>query len=173
MRAQKVLAREFQFYLSDLDNVLLVESHADESVTIRATRNNVSDQRKIFFIRKLAAEGFIPGNYEWFSGPTDGSGSVLWIKDLSWVEKTTVAVKKKSNRFMARLLIAASVVWLIMMRVLLVSNHPQTPATTAPQSPRAASLIPGQPLPQLNREHQPVPKHDPAGNPPLRAAVVE
>lgn len=151
MRAQKVLAREFQFYFSDLDNLVLVESQRDESVTIRATKNNVSEQRKIFFIRKLAAEGFIPGSYEWFSGPTDGSGGVLWTKDLSWVEKTTVAVKRKSNRFMARLLIAAGLVWLTMMRVLLVSNHPQINTSRAPQIPRAASLVSGQPLPELER----------------------
>ena len=173
MRAQRVLAREFQFYFSDLDNIVLVESHADESVTIRVTKNNVSDQRKNFFIRRLAAEGFIPEYYEWFSGPTDGSGNVLWMKDLSWVEKTTVAVKKNSNRFMTRLLIVSGLVWLAMMRVLLVSNHPQTAAKTVPQIPRAASLIAGQPLPKLNREHQSVPNHDAAGNPPLGAAVLE
>lgn len=173
MRAQRVLAREFQFYFSDLDNIVLVESHADESVTVRATKNNVSDQRKVFFIRKLAAEGFIPENYEWFSGPTDGSNGVTWMKDLSWVQKTTVAVQKKSNRFMVRLLIVACVIWITMLRVLLVSNHPQTVAKVVPQTPRAASLVAGQPLPELNRQHQAVSDHNAPRNPPLGAAVLE
>lgn len=171
MRAQKVLAKEYQFYFSDLDNIILVESHADESVTIRATKNNVSEQRKVFFIRKLAAEGFIPENFEWFSGPTDGSNGVLWMKDLSWVQKTTVAIQKQSNRFMARLLIAAGLVWITMMRVLLVSNPPQTAA--AAKAPPIASLAAGQPLAELNRQHQAVAGHNSAGNPPLGAPVVE
>jgi hypothetical protein len=173
MRAQKVLAREFQFYFSDLDNIVLVESHEDQNVTIRVTKNNVPEQRKIAFIRQLAAEGFIPGHYEWFSGPTDGSNGVLWMKDLSWVQKTTVALSKKSDRFMKRLLVFACVSWLAMMRVLLASSHPQAVAKTAPQIPRAASLVPGQPLAELQGEHQPVTGHHATRNPPLGASVVE
>jgi len=127
MRAQKVLAKDFQFYLSDLDNIVLVECHEDETVTVRATKNNCSQERQISFIRKLAAEGFLPDEYQWFSGATDGSNGVRWIKDLSWL-KIEPAVQKPSHRFMKRLFIAACVLWIAMMRVLLVSHDPKATA---------------------------------------------
>lgn len=130
MRAQKVLAKDFQFYFSDLDNIVLVECHEDETVTVRATKNNCSQERKISFIRKLAAEGFLPDNYQWFSGETDGSNGLRWIKDLSWL-KVQPVVKKHSNRFMKRLLVAACIFWMVMMRVLLVS-HDQEAAAKIP-----------------------------------------
>jgi hypothetical protein len=141
MRAQKVLAKDFQFYLSDLDNIILVECREDETITVRATKNNCSEQRKITFIRGLAAEGFVPDNYQWFSGATDGSNGVRWIKDLSWL-KIQPVVRKRSNRFMTRLLIAACVFCVAMMRVLLVSPHnkmvaqPAAPATRADTAAR-------------------------------------
>jgi hypothetical protein len=173
MRAQKVVARDFQFYFSDLDNIILVECHEDERVTVRASKNNVPDERKIFFIRKLAAEGFIPDNYQWFSGPMDGSNDVLWIKDYSWLEKTQQAVTRKANRIMGPILVAACILWLAMIRVLIVSDHHQTIAKSNLKSPPAASLVSRQPLAQLEREHQAVTENHAAGNPPLRAAVVE
>ena len=122
MRAQKVLAKDFQFYFPDLDNILLVECHEDESITIRSTKNNVSDRRKVFFIRKLAAEGFIPDQYQWFSGATDGSNGALWIKDYSWLTRRP-RVTPQSKAFMRRLLVASCVLWIAMMRVLLVSHE--------------------------------------------------
>jgi hypothetical protein len=122
MRAQKVLARDFQFYFSDLDNIVLVECGEDESVTIRASKNNVSEQRKISFIRKLAAEGFVPDEYQWFSGATDGSNGVLWIKDYSWL-KTHQPSKRRANRVVARLLLASCIFLVSIIRVLIVSNE--------------------------------------------------
>ncbi|HWD93420.1 MAG TPA: hypothetical protein VG938_13845 [Verrucomicrobiae bacterium] len=164
MRAQKVLARDFQFYFSDLDNIVLVECREDESVIIRATKNNVSDQRKTSFIRKLAAEGFIPDQYQWFSGSTGGSDGVLWIKDYSWLAAHRPS-RKSANRFVGRLVAAASVLLICMMRVLVVSHH--SPATVAQKTspviaasgapialqPRPESLVPGNPLPELQRQH--------------------
>lgn len=123
MRAQKVLARDFQFYFPDLDNIILVQSHEDESVTIRASKDNCSEDRKIFFIRKLAAEGFIPDQYQWFTGSTDASNGVLWIKDFSWLRRRPV-VDRQTNRFMVRLLVAGSILLAAMLRVLLVSHPP-------------------------------------------------
>jgi hypothetical protein len=153
MRAQKVLAKEFQFYFPDLDNIILVESGEDETVTVRASKDNVSQPRKIFFIRKLAAEGFISDEYQWFSGSTDGSGGVRWIKDYSWL-KSHQPSRKPTNRLMGRLLVAAFVLWVAMLRVLIVSHDsvarltPKTPGAMArtdfqnAPAPRAASLIP-------------------------------
>jgi hypothetical protein len=136
MRAQKVLAKDFQFYLSDLDNIVLVECHEDETVTVRATKNNCSQERQISFIRKLAAEGFLPDEHQWFSGATDGSNGVRWIKDLSWL-KTRPPARKQANRFMKRLLVAACVLWIAMMRILVVSHYQEATAKTPAEKVRA------------------------------------
>jgi hypothetical protein len=184
MRAQKVLAREFQFYFSDLDNIVLVECHEDERVTVRASKNNVPEERKIFFIRKLAAEGFIPDSYQWFSGSTDGSNGVLWIKDYSWL-KTHQPSNRQATRVMCRLFVGACVLLACMFRVLIVSPNNSTVAARNPSAviagatpgialqPRTDSLVPGKPLAELQGQHQPVSDHDAAGNPPLGAAVLE
>jgi hypothetical protein len=131
MRAQKVLAGDFQFYFPDLDNIILVESHEDESVTIRATKNNCPEERKLFFIQKLAAEGFIPDHYQWYSRCTDGSSGVLWIKDYSWLTRRPVAAPQ-TRRFMWKLFCAVGVLWIAMMRVVLVSDQPQPAIKTPP-----------------------------------------
>lgn len=143
MRAQKVLARDFQFYFADLDNIILVQCNEDESVTIRSTRDNCSEERKVFFIRKLAIEGFIPDAYQWFSGPTDGSNGLSWVKDYSWLEPQQANVLRKSNRFMGRLLVSACVLWVAMMRILLVSHHP--PASAIQQTKNSAIAALGDP----------------------------
>jgi hypothetical protein len=173
MRAQKVLAKDFQFYFPDLDNIILVECHEDESVTVRASKNNVPDERKIFFIRKLAAEGFIPDSYQWFSGSMDGSSGLRWIKDYSWLKKNQEAVVRKSNRAMGKILVAAGLLWAVMIRILLVSDHPQVAATPTIKPPAQMSLISGQTLTELDGRHRPVTDHYAGRNPPLGAAIFE
>jgi hypothetical protein len=136
MRKQKVLAKDFQFYFPDLDNIILVESHEDESVTVRASKNNMPEERKIFFIRKLAAEGFISDEYQWFSGSTDGTNGVLWIKDYSWL-KTHAPSNRRANRVIGSFLVAACVLWVAMMRIVLVSHS----NNTAEKFPSKSSAI--------------------------------
>jgi uncharacterized pyridoxamine 5'-phosphate oxidase family protein len=162
MREQKVLPKEFEFYFPDLDNLVLVESLEDGNVRVRCTRNNLSEKRKVFFIRELAAEGFIPDNYQWFSGSSVGSLGVTWVKDYSWV-KLHAAVTRRSNRAMRILLVGSCILWLAMMRVLFVTPNPapQLPRGTPVASiPRDAitgrvgdSLIPREPLTELKGKH--------------------
>jgi len=135
MREQKVLAKEFEFYFSDLDNIILVECLDEENVRIRFTKNNLSEKRKVAFVHRLAAEGFIPDHFQWYSGGTYGSLSVQWLHDCSWV-KLPEKVIRRSNRFMKLLLAGACLFWIAMMRVVIVSPvHPEasarTPATLA------------------------------------------
>jgi hypothetical protein len=187
MRAQKVLAKDFQFYFADLDNIILVESHEDEAVTIRASKNNVPEGRKIFFIRKLAAEGFIPDHYQWFSGSTDGLTGVLWVKDYSWL-KTHQVSKGRANRFMCRSLVASCILLVAMLRVLAVSAPPGPASDPLKVTSLAVdntvpgdaitgrvgdSLVLGHPLSKLKKKHETVTRGDSTGNPPLRAAVLE
>ena len=131
MRVQKVLSKEFQFYIADLDNIVLVKSLADGTVTVRATKANCSDARKTAFIRHLASEGFIPDEYQWLSGSLDETKGIRWIKDYSWLKMSPV-VKRRANRLMAKWLVAAGIIWLAMIRVLLVS-HPGDSAGKAGQ----------------------------------------
>lgn len=138
MRVQKVLSKEFQFYLPDLDNIVLVKSHADGTVTVRATRENFSKERKAAFIRQLAVEGFIPDEYQWLSGSVDESNGIRWIKDHSWLE-ISPAVTRRSNRFMGKLFLAAGLIWVVMMRVLLVSHPNESPAKAAQKTTHSAT----------------------------------
>ena len=138
MREQRVLPKEFEFYFPDLDNMVLVQCADDGSVTIRCTKSNFSEKRKIFFIRQLATEGFIPDDYQWFSGSTIGTLGIKWVKDRSWV-KIPAAVIRRSGRFMKLMLAGACILWLAMMRVVIVSV--QHPSATAPaKTPSALAL---------------------------------
>src|SRR5436305_471853 len=111
MRAQKVSQKGFDFYFPSLDNMVLVECDEDGTVTIRAARDNFSEQRKAHFIRQLAAEGFIPDMYQFFSGSASGYRGIRWIIDHSWL-KIHPDVTRRANRFMRRALISATALWL-------------------------------------------------------------
>lgn len=124
MRKQKLLAKEFEFYITDLDNMLLVQCGEDGRVTIRCTKDNFSKRRKVFFIRELAAEGFIPDEYQWFSEAAIGSLRVQWVKDWSWV-KVPQTITGRSLKFV----LLACVLWMAAVRVGIVSFLPD-PATT-------------------------------------------
>ena len=79
MRTQIAVPERFELYIPDLDNHLLIENN-EGGVVIRAARDNLSDKRKTYFIRHLAAEGFIPDRYEWFPDPAeDGFLGVKWV----------------------------------------------------------------------------------------------
>ena len=79
MRTQIPVSAKFELYIPELDNHLLIETGA-AGVVIRATRDNFSARRKTFFIRHLAAEGYIPDQYEWFAESSgDGFLGVKWM----------------------------------------------------------------------------------------------
>src|SRR5215469_3938174 len=63
MQTRIPLPTRFELRYRGPDNLILVENYFNE-VIIRATRDNFSDRRKLFFIRHLAAEGFIPARYQ-------------------------------------------------------------------------------------------------------------
>jgi hypothetical protein len=74
-----------EFRFPQLDTLVRVEV-SGESVTIRATRDTFSPQRKDFFVRELAAEGFIPDQCRWSSLEDAGAsfGGVRWLVDHTW-----------------------------------------------------------------------------------------
>lgn len=128
MREQKVVAKEFEFYFSDLDNIILVERLDEENIRIRFTKNNLSAKRRTAFVQHLAAEGFIPDQFQWYSGSEFGTLGVQWVRDCSWV-KLPEKVIRRSNRFMKLLIAGACLFWIAMMRVVVVSQmHPEASA---------------------------------------------
>lgn len=90
-----------EFYSRIPDNLLLVENE-DGAVTVRAARDNFSERRKMFFIRELAAEGFIPDNFLYF---TNTEGPMLlglrWIIDGSWISIPQEILRIGASRFRA------------------------------------------------------------------------
>jgi hypothetical protein len=121
MRGQKVLAKQFEFYFADLDNSILVENTESGTVIIRAVRDNVSEERKAFFIRQLATEGFIPDMFQWFHGATGEACGVRWVVDHSWL-KIPLVVKRRAATFICGLMIFCCLVWLVMMALVILPH---------------------------------------------------
>jgi hypothetical protein len=121
MQAQSSPPCYYEFYFPDVDTHVQVES-SSAAVIIRATRNTFSEERKRRFIHVLAAEGFIPDEFEWLSlAGSELSRGVHWLVDISWL-KINPEMTARNRRFMVRLLAGAGLLWLVMMAVLLL--HP-------------------------------------------------
>jgi hypothetical protein len=147
MMLKKNSTGQFEFCFPQLDTLILVEELATE-VVIRATRNTFSEQRKIYFIRELAAEGFISDNYRWVTGFDSFSWlRVHWLLDASWLEPCQVQIAR-SRKFMIRLLAFTALLWLAMMTALfhsdMISRNPHSVSTV--RNTRAPS---GQQIPNL------------------------
>jgi hypothetical protein len=104
MRVQGIPEKS-ELFLQRPENLIQVEN-ADGNVIIRATRDNFSERRKAFFIRYLAAEGYIPEDFE--------EHPIIWAVDLGRGEHRNPLVQR-TNRFMIRLFISASLLWLALM----------------------------------------------------------
>jgi len=79
MHTETAISSRSELYIPDLDNDVVIENGVT-GVVIRTTRDNFPERRKRAFIRHLAAEGYIPDYYEWFSEPAEeGFFGVKWI----------------------------------------------------------------------------------------------
>jgi hypothetical protein len=106
--------RTFEFVHRRPDCVLRVESQ-QTGVRIRATRGGFSQREKQFFVRHLAAEGFIPDRYCWFAGDCDETSlRIDWCVEEHSVRKGVGAVlpRGRATAFMIRLFVGASILWL-------------------------------------------------------------
>ena len=104
----------YDFFFGELDTLIRVEKFQGE-VVVRCTRESFSRRRREFFIRELAAEGFIPDQFHWELLAEDiGSRGVRWITDCSWVELPK-ALLARSRRFMIGLLTASTMLWAVAM----------------------------------------------------------
>ena len=121
MKAYSSPSRSYEFYFPDVDTNIRVDTHP-QAVIIRATRNTFTERRKRSFIHELAAEGFIPDDYEWLSLATsEFSRGVRWVIDFSWL-KFDPAIFAPTNRIMWRILGGSLTLWITLMAVLIL-NH--------------------------------------------------
>ena len=112
----------YEFYFPDVDTLIQVEA-SPAAVVIRASRDTFSDRRKSRFIQVLAAEGFIPDDYEWFLlASSEYSRGVRWLVDYSWLQLNP-EMMAGTRRFMVRLIAGAALLWLAMMTVLLLQTN--------------------------------------------------
>ncbi len=113
MRAKVAYPERVKLSTARPQNLVVIENF-DESVIIRAQRDNFSPREKACFIRYLAAEGYIPEIYQWFADPdSECSLHATWI-----VNEGRVAVKRSSNkalRQILRIIGCAGLVWLVLM----------------------------------------------------------
>ena len=101
------------------ENYLLVENHDDDRVVIRAALDNYTERRKAFFIHELAAEGFIPDEYQFMTNTDDDNFfGVRWVIDGSWLVVPPEVIATSHRRgwelFLSTFLVAVAVFdWLI------------------------------------------------------------
>jgi hypothetical protein len=110
----------YEFCFPEKDTLVLVEV-GDEGVTVRATRDTFTEQRKASFVRELAAEGFIAETYRWFSSAgQDSYLGVQWKIDYSWLVISPYVLATARN-FTVRLLVCSLLFWLGQMATLFAS----------------------------------------------------
>lgn len=115
---------QYEFCNNEPYNLILVEQKED-GVIIRAAWDNFSDRRKAFFIKEIAAEGFIPDRYQWFSNyEENGYTGIRWVIDRSWLQVHPEPARK-ARKFMMWMLLLAGFLWLLLMVALaLPTRHP-------------------------------------------------
>ncbi len=100
----------YEFYFPGHDTLLQVEQR-DEQVVVRTTTNSISDRRKEYFIRELAAEGFIPAEYQW--QPISG-GKICWVLDRSWLHRN-LPCDAHGRALIIRLFVGALCLWIVLL----------------------------------------------------------
>lgn len=121
---QTRIAIPARFELSHLcpDNLILVENYFNE-VIIRSARDNFSATRKLFFIRYLAAEGYIPARYQRLVEFGEAAAERLtWVVDRSWLTKS-VTNRCTANRFMCGVLCGGILMWLVLIAALFLGSR--------------------------------------------------
>jgi hypothetical protein len=130
----------YEFYFPQVDTLARVEN-SEGTVIIRTSRDTFSERRKACFVRELAAEGFIPDTYQWFSSSgADSFLGVRWLVDISWLQ-LPAAVLKGARRFMQRLLAGTALFWCVLMTMLFQGAMSRANLIVAQSSPPAISLV--------------------------------
>lgn len=108
----------YEFYFADLDTLVQVENRSPD-VIIRASRNSFTERRKLYFIRELAAEGFIPDDYHLLAlAGSPLSHGVHWIVEPAELSPAE-GLATLSRPWMVRVFCAAGLLWVGGVAVLL------------------------------------------------------
>jgi len=117
MNAPAFERRHYEFCFAQLDTLVQVE-HDGETVVVRATRDTFSSQRKEYFIHELAAEGFIPDVFRWYStGNRHFAYPVHWLVDINWLTPDRMALRR-TRRIIVRALVGATLLWMFILGLL-------------------------------------------------------
>jgi hypothetical protein len=120
MKTETCFPKKARFHRRHPENFILVQNNKD-GVLIRASHDNFSDPRKAAFIRELAAEGFIPDHYQWFSDPSANNYlGIKWIIDESWLQDDQAT---RNEAMGGRALLVAALVWVILLALVLMLAH--------------------------------------------------
>jgi hypothetical protein len=131
MRFEVIVPRQVELTLSKPGNHLRIENHPD-GVWICAARDNLSAAQKLFYVRYLAAEGYIPERYQWFSDSQSGAYSGLeWSVDNSWLAHADGA-QQRALRQIVRVLWCATLLWLALMSFAFVRARSFPPSQNYP-----------------------------------------
>ena len=114
MGARRIGYAPIEFSTHNPPNLIVIE-RARETALIRAAQDNFSERRKAFLIRQLAAEGYIPDQYEGFSeeAPVEG---LTWVIDRSLMFVGAEATKR-TRRIMQRVIAGGCLLWLLELTV--------------------------------------------------------
>jgi len=113
MRAGVIFPEQRKLSSANPENLLVIENRPD-NVIIRAARNNFSPQQKAYFIRYLAAEGYIPDHFQWFTDP-----EMEFHRGIDWIVDRSAAVDegppRRALRQIVRCIFYAALAWLALM----------------------------------------------------------
>jgi len=133
--------RIFEFCFIELDYTLVRVEESAGDVTIRATADTFSNDRKIYFIRELAAEGFIPDHYRWFSltGREAYNRGVRWLVDYSWLKLDEARIAR-TNRLVRRLILPVTLLWMLFIYLIFPGHGKTCPSRFADRAQTTAQV---------------------------------
>jgi hypothetical protein len=110
VRARPVVYAPISFSTHNPPNLVVIERERD-AVLFRAAQDNFSPRRKAFLIRQLAAEGYIPDQYEWFTEEAPVKG-LTWVTDRSLLFVGPEATRR-TRRIMQGVIAGGCLLWFL------------------------------------------------------------
>jgi hypothetical protein len=122
VKSLPVECNRYEFRYPHLNTILLVDVLGDE-VTVHASRDSFSRERKASFIRELASEGFIPDEHRWYSSDAFHAkhSPITWVVDMSWLRIDERAFAQ-TRRSLMKFIVVGTALLAFMMTLLFTDN---------------------------------------------------
>ncbi|HEY4990105.1 MAG TPA: hypothetical protein VII09_09875 [Opitutaceae bacterium] len=122
MKSIPLECNRYEFRYPHINTVLLVDVQGD-AVTVHASRDSFSPERKASFIRELASEGFIPDEHRWYSSHSFQARhtGITWVVDLSWLRIDERALAQ-TRRSLMKFIVVGTALLAFMMALLFTDN---------------------------------------------------